>query len=149
MSETNAVTRTETQTHYTVTIMKDKSVQGMKKPSIRGIVKAGFENGSEFSVIHAEITLWHPTSAAARDPKRHIGWYKAEMKHEWVMNGPWAPKVTVDDEKAKVIAANEARIKELEAALAVELTVTTPTLEELQAARLAEVEARLAAADAA
>jgi len=120
MSEADRTTRTETATHFTVTIVKPKTEQGGKKPSIRGMVKAAFENGTSFAELVKEITLWHPTSAAARSPKKHIGWYRSEYKDQWIMTGPWAPKAKDEGEDAgesteELTDARRAELEEIRA----------------------------------
>jgi len=165
MSDEARTTRTETATHFVVTVVKPKTEQGGKAPSIRGIVKAGFENGRSFKAIVDEITMWHPTSAAAKSPKKHLGWYKSEMKGKWIMTGPWAPKASeteegseegteTEDATAKEIAALEARLANLKAMATAKKPIIVPAPEvmdevvETDAERMArEIDERLADKD--
>ncbi len=127
MSDDIRTTRTETQTHYTVTIMKPKTGDTMKKPSIRSIVKRHFALGSSMKELMDEVTLYHPDSAAVKSPKTHVGFYRNKMKGEWEMNGPWAPK-HVEAEQATELVVEEISIEE-------QIIILEEKLAALQAAR--------------
>lgn len=140
--------RTETATHFVVTIPKAPEQVGIDRPSIRQICLEGLFTGRSFADIAGDILRYHPGSApttSAKKMRKHVGWYKSRMKtagtpeHKWLLQqlepATETPTETPTPEPMVEAPANEP---------VVEAQVETPTLDE--ADRLAaEVDARLAA----
>lgn len=72
------MSKTESHTHITVTAPSTNP--NSTTPSIRQICRKGILAGTPTKEIAAEITLHHPTSAAAAKSGKHIAWYRATMK---------------------------------------------------------------------
>jgi hypothetical protein len=49
-------------------------------PSIRSLIRGMLLDGATTQEITAKVIQFHPTSAAAAKPAKHIAWYKATMK---------------------------------------------------------------------
>lgn len=100
--------------------------------SIRQICLAGFLAGDKREVIAARIKAAHPTSMAAQKSAKHIAWHYGDMKKTGLLAN--APKPVVDTVEAEVAAA-VADIPEV------------VSVEDLQAAMAARVDAELEAAE--
>ena len=77
------MSRTESATHVTVTIVKPKAEIGIDVPSIRSICLDGIFNQKSNTEIAALILRNHPTSAPAESAKKmskHINWYRCRCR---------------------------------------------------------------------
>jgi hypothetical protein len=77
------MSRTESATHFTVTIPKSPDQIGITVPSIRSLCLDGIFHERSNTEIAALILRYHPTSAPASSAKKmskHINWYRSRCR---------------------------------------------------------------------